>query len=508
MQRFALDGTNLSLDAVRRLLAPAPPLLTLKKAAETRVARAAAFVDDLARGETTVYGVNTGFGRLAHVRIPKKSLAGLQTRLVLSHAAGVGRALPFDEARLAVAVRAATLARGHSGVRLPTLRLLLELWNRDVTPYVPSRGSVCASGDLAPLAHIALTLLGRGDAFFGRRKLTASAALKKVDLRPVVLAPKEGLALINGTSVATAILARTLVHAQDLARLADAAAAMSLEALLGTDAPFDPRVHALRPHPGQCATARNMKKLLRGSRILPSHKESDHKVQDPYSLRCVPQVHGAARDGLAFAREVCERELNAVTDNPLLYPADGDVVSAGNFHGQHVALAADTAAMAIAELAAISERRIEQMVNPDLSKLPAFLARDPGLDSGFMMAQTTAAALVSENKTLAHPASVDSIPTSANQEDHVSMGMWAARKARNVLENARAVVAIELLCAAQALDWQELRAGRGVERVRTALRGRVPAMKKDRYLAGDIETTRAMIEDGSLLKAAGKLESF
>ncbi len=508
MQRFALDGDNLSLDAVRRFLAPAPPHLSLKKTAEKRVRRAAGFVRELTKGSATVYGVNTGFGRLANVRIPQNKLARLQTRLIVSHAAGVGRALPFEEARLAVAVRAATLARGHSGVQLPTLRLLLELWNRDVTPFVPSRGSVCASGDLAPLAHIALTLLGKGDAFSGRRKMAAKTALKRAGLAPITLEPKEGLALINGTSVATAILARTLVHAQDLVRLADAAAAMSLEALQGTDTPYDPRVHALRPHPGQAATARNLKKLLKGSRILPSHKESDHKVQDPYSLRCVPQVHGASRDGLRFTKEIIERELNAVTDNPLLFPDDGDVLSAGNFHGQHVALAADTAAMAIAELGSISERRIEQMVNPDLSSLPAFLATDPGLDSGFMMAQTTAAALVSENKTLAHPASIDSIPTSANQEDHVSMGMWAARKCRNILENARAVLAIELLCAAQALDWQQLRPGRSVGRVRNALREQVPKMKKDRYLARDIELTAAMIADGSLLKAAGALESF
>jgi histidine ammonia-lyase len=331
--------------------------------------------------------------------------------------------------------------------------------------------------------------------------MSASAALARARLKPLTLGPKEGLALINGTSVATAVLARVLVDAQDLVRLADVAAAMSLEALLGTDRAFDPRVQALRPHPGQVDTAANMRKLLRGSRILPSHRHSDHKVQDPYSLRCVPQVHGAARDGLAFAKSVVERELNAVTDNPILFAADGDVVSAGNFHGQHVALAADTAATALAELGAISERRIEQMVNPDLSNLPAFLAEEPGLNSGFMMAQTTAAALVSENKTLAHPASVDSIPTSANQEDHVSMAMWGARKCRMILENVRNVLAIEFLAAAQALDFSKLAPGRGVQGARACLRGEIPHLARDRYLARDIERAEALLKSGALLAA-------
>ncbi len=512
MARFELSGRNLSLDAVRTLLSDPPPRLGLAPGVQGRVERAARFVKELARGDRAVYGITTGFGRLAHVRIAPKDLARLQERLIVSHAAGVGPSLPAEDARLAVAVRAATLASGYSGVRPATLKALLSLWNRGVTPVVPSQGSVCASGDLAPLAHIALALLGRGDVLVRGQRVKASVALARAGLRPVKLAPKEGLALINGTSVATAVLARALVEAQDLVRLSDVAAAASIEALLGTDKPFDPRVQALRPHPGQAATASNVRKLLRGSRIVPSHRHSDHKVQDPYSLRCVPQVHGAARDGLAFAKAVCGRELNAVTDNPILFAADGDVVSAGNFHGQHVAIAADTAAMALAELGAISERRIEQMVNPDLSNLPAFLADEPGLDSGFMMAQTTAAALVSENKTLAHPASVDSIPTSANQEDHVSMAMWAARKCRMILENVRNVLAIEFLAAAQALDFQKLAPGRGVEAARRALRREIPHLAKDRYLAKDIERAATLLRDGTLLAAAerssGRLASF
>ena len=509
---LSLDGGNLSLGEARRLLGEPAPALRLAPKARARVARAARFVGELVRDGRTVYGITTGFGRLAHVRIEARDLAKLQENLVISHAAGVGEPLPLGETRLAMAVRAATLASGHSGVRPTTVDALLRLFNRGVTPVVPSQGSVCASGDLAPLAHIALVLLGKGEAYYRGRRMRGARALRQARLEPLRLAPKEGLALINGTAVATAVLARVLVLGQDLVRLADLAAAMTLEALLGTDVPFDARVHALRPHPGQVATARNVGRLLKGSRILPSHRHSDHKLQDPYSLRCVPQVHGAARDGLAFARQVCEREMNAVTDNPILFPAHGDVVSAGNFHGQHVALAADCAAAALAELGTISERRIEQMVNPDLSRLPAFLADDPGLNSGFMMAQTTAAALVSENKTLAHPASVDSIPTSANQEDHVSMGMWAARKAREVAVNVRRVLTIEFLAAAQALDFQKLEPGAGVEAARRALRVRVPHLARDRYLAGDLAAAEALLESGALLDAAerasGTLAAF
>jgi histidine ammonia-lyase len=509
---LALDGKNLSLDAVRRLLAPGPVRLELAPRVRRAVDRAARFVAELAEGERAVYGITTGFGRLASVRIAGEHIARLQEHLIVSHAAGVGEPLPLEEARLAIAVRAATLASGHSGVRPATLQLLLELFNRGVTPVIPKQGSVCASGDLAPLAHIALVLLGKGEAIVNGRRMGSAAALRRAGLEPVHLAPKEGLALINGTSVATAILALTLVRAQELVRLADLAAAMTVEALLGTDVPFDARVHRLRPHPGQVASARNLKRLLKSSRLLASHRASDHKVQDPYSLRCVPQVHGASRDGLAFARAICERELNAVTDNPILFPEDGDVVSAGNFHGQHVALAADVAGAALAELGSISERRIEQMVNPDLSKLPAFLADDPGLNSGFMMAQTTAAALVSENKTLAHPASVDSIPTSANQEDHVSMGLWAARKGRSILANVRRVLAIEFLASAQALDHHRLRPGKGVDAAHRTIRASVPHLARDRYLARDIATAEELLKSGELLAAtedaAGKLVSF
>jgi len=511
-----IDGHNLSLDSIRRLLAP-DASLELSQSAAVQVERAAKLVDELCDSGKTVYGITTGFGRLANVSIAKPDLASLQRHLIVSHAAGVGDPLPVEEARLALVVRANTLATGHSGIRPATLDLMLELFNRNLTPVIPSQGSVCASGDLAPLAHLALVLIGSGMVMTNRdnsdrHRVAGREALEQNGLAPVTLAPKEGLALINGTSVATAILARTLTQAQDLVRLADTAAAMTVEALQGSIVPFDARVHGLRPHPGQIATAQNVRLLLEGSAILPSHKDSDHKVQDPYSMRCVPQVHGACRDGLTFVRQVCERELNAVTDNPILFPDGGDVLSAGNFHGQHIALAADVAAMSIAELASISERRIEQMVNPDLSNLPAFLAREPGLNSGFMMAQTTAAALVSENKTLAHPASVDSIPTSANQEDHVSMGLWAARKCRDILKNTRNVLAIEFIAAAQALDFQKLRPGHGVEAARDTVRAKIAHLERDRYLARDILAANRMLESGELLTAvedaAGGLDSF
>ena len=506
-----LDGQSLSLDAVRRLCSE-DEQLTLSAGARVRVERASEFVQAMVDSGKTVYGITTGFGRLANVGIARENLAKLQKRLILSHAAGVGDPLPAEEALLTVAVRANTLASGHSGIRIETLELLLELFNRRLTPLIPAQGSVCASGDLAPLAHLALILIGNGRVLRGDERIPGGDALRDAGLEPIELAPKEGLALINGTTVATAILALTLARAQDLTRLADIAAAMSLEALKGTNKPFDARVHALRPHPGQIDTARNMEVLLEGSAILPSHRESDHKVQDPYSLRCVPQVHGASRDGLRFAREICEREMNAVTDNPLLFPDDGDTISAGNFHGQHVALAADVASMAIAELASISERRIEQMVNPDLSNMPAFLAEDPGLNSGFMMAQTTAAALVSENKTLAHPASVDSIPTSANQEDHVSMGMWAARKCRDILNNTRRVLAIEFLAAAQALDFEKLGPGKGVAAARNTMRKHIEHLDKDRYLAHDLYEAERLLQRGKILDAVrdavGELAAF
>ncbi len=457
------------------------------------------------------YGVNTGFGALAEVRVARADLAQLQLNLVRSHSTGVGR--PYDVAttRAMMLLRANVLLLGTSGVRAVVPDLLVAMLNRGVHPLVPEKGSVGASGDLAPLAHLALVLVGEGEASFDpdvspQRGPTVSGgvALDRAGLSPVALAPKEGIALINGTQAMTADAALTLQRACDLARVADVGAAASLDALLGTASAYDQRIHAARAHPGQIASAENLRLLLVGSHLIESHADCG-KVQDPYSLRCAPQVHGATRDALAYVQQVVERELNAATDNPLVFQVDGgiEIISGGNFHGQPVALAADHLTIAVAELANISERRVEQLVNPHLSAgLPPFLARNSGLESGFMIAQVTAAALVSENKVLAHPASVDSIPSSANREDHVSMGTIAARKAREVVGNVEYVLAIELLCAMQGLDLRRpLRSGTGVEAAHDCIRTEVPPLDCDRILHRDIEAVAAMVADRRLLDA-------
>jgi histidine ammonia-lyase len=399
-------------------------------------------------------------------------------------------------------LRAHVLARGHSGVRPLVVETLLGHLNADLLPIVPQQGSVGASGDLAPLAHLALLLLGEGEGLLRGELLPAAEAQRRAGLRPLVLGPKEGLALINGTQMTAAIGALALLEARDAAALADLAGACSLEALKGSHRAFDPRIHELRPHPGQIASASNLRALLADSEILRSH-DGCGRVQDAYSLRCMPQVHGAAREVLSFTGSVLGIEINAVTDNPIVFPESGDLLSGGNFHGEAPALALDALAMAAAEIASISERRIERLMNPALSGLPPFLTRDPGVNSGLMMAQVTAAALVSENKVLCHPASVDSIPTEAGQEDHVSMGPWAARKARTVVAHARRVLAIELLCACQALDLlRPLKPGRGVAAAFDRVRRDVPFMETDRVLASDIRDVEALLASGAVRAAA------
>lgn len=451
----------------------------------------------------TYYGINTGFGALARTRVAPDALDRLQENLILSHAVGVGPAVPRPIARLMLRLKVHALGLGNSGVSMPTFERLLTFAERDLVPVVPSRGSLGASGDLAPLAHLALPLLGRG-AFWtadGTAERPAAAVLAEEGLAPIRLAPKDGLALINGTQLMAAYGAHVLVRAQRLLPLADVLAAMSLEALQGSLTPFDARIQAVRPHPGQAAVAENVRRLLVGSEILESHRHCG-KVQDPYSLRCVPQVHGASRDALAHAAEVVEREINGVTDNPLVFAEGGPpVVSGGNFHGQPLALALDYAAIALAELASISERRTYLLLEGN-DGLPPFLMRETGLNSGFMMPQYTAAALVSENKVLCHPASVDSIPSSRGQEDHVSMGSVAALKLLQVLENVEHVLAVELMTAAQALDYRApLRPGRGVERAHAAARARIPHRERDDDLAGDLARARELVLDGSLLEA-------
>lgn len=499
--RIELTGRTLTREEVVAV-ARHGALVVLTEEARRQVHAARELVERLAASDRPTYGVNTGFGSLAEVPIDRGDLERLQHNLIVSHAAGVGAPLPADEVRALMVCRANVLAGGHSGVREETLDHLVALLNAGVIPEVPSRGSVGASGDLAPLAHLALPLIGRGSAFVDGRRVSGVEALARAGLQPLVLQAKEGLALVNGTQAMLAVGVLALHDAEVAAQIADVTGAMTLESLLGSHRPFLSEVHAVRPHPGQAEVAKRIRSLVAGSEINRSHQAECDRVQDPYSLRCIPQVHGTVREGLAFVRGVLDRELNAATDNPLLFPETGEVVSAGNFHGQPLAQALDLLAITTAQLATISERRIEQLVNPALSHLPPFLMRNSGLNSGFMLAQVTAAALVSENRVLAHPACVDTIPSSAGREDHVSMGMAAALKARQVVDHVRSVLAIELLCAAQALDLRRpLRSGAGVEAAHAAIRGRVPFMEEDRELHLDIAAARAVIDDGSLLEA-------
>ncbi len=484
-------------------LSRADARIALSPQSRARVRDCRAVVDRAVAGGATMYGINTGFGKLAGVRIADEQLAQLQKNLLLSHATGVGEPLRLEQSRLAFALRIHNLALGFSGVRPVLLEQAIALWNDGFVPVIPQQGSVGASGDLAPLSHMALPLLGYGHVHAGGEVITGAEALRRLKRTPLELREKEGLALINGTQIMTAIGCLVLHEALLVAKAADVACAMTVEALRGSEKPFQARLHDLRPHVGQLATAENLRRLLAGSKIVPSHADCA-RVQDAYSLRCAPQVHGAAKDGMRYALEVLVTEANSVTDNPLVF-GDGDVVSGGNFHGQPVSQAMDFLTIAVATLANISERRIEQLVNPDISGLPPFLARNPGLESGFMIPQVVAASLASENKSLAHPASVDTIPTSANREDHVSMGVTAARHADLVVANTAKVLGIELLCAAQGLDLGEpLRPGVGVHAAYSALRARVAALDGDRFLAPDLAAAEAMVRDGSIVRAVEK----
>ncbi len=478
--------------------------LAVSSSAQRRVAQSREVVERaVTRGER-VYGVTTGFGRLASVSIPVAQQAELQRNLILSHAVGVGPSLSLPETRLFLACRINALAKGYSGIRWETLRALLTLYNKQLLPVIPEQGSVGASGDLAPLAHLALVLIGEGHAWSREKKISGKQAMTRAGLKPLHLQAKEGLALINGTQLMLAIGAAAWLDARRLADAADVAGAMTLEALQGCPDAFRPELHAVRPHPGQRLVAKRLRTLTAGSQLM----GKAGRVQDAYSLRCMPQVHGAVRDALSYIEGVLLCELNSATDNPLVFPSPhppqvhwtwvpstrgegklkGSILSGGNFHGQPLSLALDVLGIAVAQLAVISERRIERLVNPDLSGLPPFLIQDSGLQSGLMMAQVTAAALTSENKVYAHPASVDSIPTSANQEDMVSMGVTAARKARTIVHNVRLVLAIELLAAAQALEFSlPKKPGRLVAQAYREIRRLVRPLKEDRILAGDIQ---------------------
>ncbi|TMB61943.1 MAG: histidine ammonia-lyase [Chloroflexi bacterium] len=500
MTTLRLTGHDLSIADVISV-ARGNVAVALDRAAEHRASQAAKVVAELAKGDAPVYGVNTGFGDLATVRVPHERLRELQRNLVRSHSVGLGDPLPADVVRAVLLLRANTLAAGRSGVRVATIQLVLDMLNNGVLPVIPAHGSVGASGDLAPLAHAALVLIGEGEAMVGDQRISGSEALRRKGLSPIELGPKEGVALINGTQVMSAIGCLALHDAEVLATTADIVGAMSAEALRATDVAWDAALNEARPHPGQLLVAANLRALMNGSPNVASHRTNDPRVQDPYSVRCMPQVHGASRDALAYTRRVLEIEINAVTDNPLVFAETARVTSGGNFHGQPVAIALDLATIAVAELADISEARIDRMTNGHTSGLPPFLTSEAGTNSGFMVAQYTAAALVTENRLRSFPASVESLPTSAGMEDHVSMGVHAAHKLTAVVRNTRDVLAIEALCAAQGLDLLGATTASGVEEARHVIRERVPALARDRVLAPDVVAIAEVIARERLLAA-------
>jgi histidine ammonia-lyase len=503
MESLLLDGQSLTLAQIEAVALNAQPV-ALAPQANHRIAQSRSLIESILAAGQTVYGVNTGFGKLSDVRIPDGSLAQLQTNLVRSHAGGVGQPLSEPESRAMLLLRANVLAKGFSGCRVELVELLLALLNAGVHPVIPEKGSVGASGDLAPLAHLALVVIGEGEAFYRGERIPGSEALKRAGLKPLALAAKEGLALLNGTQAMTAVGALAVARAIRLARLADGSGAMALEALMGTPAAFDPRIHDARPHSGQKAAAAHLLQLLHGSEIREAHREHDSRVQDAYCLRCMPQVHGAVRGALQHVRSILEIESGSATDNPLVFPGpdgstEGSVLSGGNFHGAPLAYAFDYAAIALTDLASITERRIDRLLNPDINEgLPAFLSPDPGLSSGFMMAQIVAAALINECQVLAHPSSTGSIPTSGGKEDHVSMGMTGALKLRQIVEHAERIVAIELMCAAQGLEHRRpLMSGREVEGIYKSIRATIPRLEQDRVLATDIDALAAAVRAGA-----------
>jgi histidine ammonia-lyase len=469
-------------------------------------ASAAAVKRILAKGEP-VYGINTGFGKLASVRIDDSDLATLQRNIVLSHCTGVGEPLPVSVTRLMIALKLASLAQGASGVQPETVAMLESLLTRDLIPVIPSQGSVGASGDLAPLAHLAAAMIGVGEAIVGGARLSAMDALNKVGLAPITLGPKEGLALLNGTQFSTACALAGLFDVETVFQSALVSGALSTEAAKGSDTPFDPRVHELRRHRGQIECAAALRSLMAGSRIRASHLVGDPRVQDPYCLRCQPQVMGATLDLLRYAATTLEVEANGVSDNPLIFAETNEALSGGNFHAEPVAFAADTIAIALCEIGSIAERRIAMLIDPALSGLPAFLTAKPGLNSGLMLPQVTAAALVSENKQRAYPASVDTIPTSANQEDHVSMAAHGSRRLLAMARNAASVVGIELLTATQGCDFHgNLKSSAALEAVRSAVRERIPHLTDDRYLHTDMRHAIELVRDGAIIEAVAPLK--
>ncbi|MFO7660846.1 MAG: histidine ammonia-lyase [Candidatus Cloacimonadaceae bacterium] len=497
MQNIKIDGNTLTLEMIHAVAVHEVKVSLSEEAAE-KVIKCRDYVDKIISEGRIIYGLTTGFGKFSNVTISSRHIDELQENLIMSHAISVGQ--PYDRAqtRAIMLLRANVLAKGHSGIKLQTLQSLIDMLNAGIHPVIPRQGSVGASGDLSPLSHLALVLIGKGKAEYKGKVISGKAALKKAGIQPIKLAAKEGLALNNGTQVMTGIGVLAYLEAENLIRSADLIAAMSIDAMKGTTKAFDELIHNLRPHQGQIQSANNILTVLNNSQLRKSHLDCGN-VQDPYSLRCTPQVHGAVRDALQYVKTTLEIEINSATDNPLIFPDEDKVISGGNFHGEPLAISLDTMAIALSELANISERRIEQILNPHLNRgLPAFLALRPGIYSGMMIAQVTAAASVSENKVLAHPASVDSIPTSANQEDHVSMGSISANKVLQIVENVNTVLAIELMAAAQALDYRKIPSSPVIEQVKSELRKSVKQLKRDRIMYEDLNFIKSWLKSNQI----------
>lgn len=507
MRKLVIDGVNLSYDQIVDVAINSPKDIQVSVSTESRekIIASREYVKKIVDKNKPVYGINTGFGALSDVHIPKEDLAKLQVNLIRSHCTGVGAPFSREVTRAIMLLRANCLASGFSGVNPDAIDLILDFLNHDIIPVVPSKGSVGASGDLAPLSHIALCLIGEGQVVFEGKTVKSDFAIHQIGKEPISLGPKDGLALINGTAVMAALGSLAIHKADKIMKYADIVAALTCDGVRGTLRAYDERIHKLKPHPGQIASASNLRTLLSESQVMNSHEECG-KVQDPYSLRCVPQVHGACRQTLKHIKEVFSYELNAVTDNPLIFIQDDDVISGGNFHGEAIAMAMDYLAMGVAEICNISERRVEKMMNPVFSELPAFLIESSGLNSGLMIAHVTAAALTSENKYLCHPASIDSIPTSTDKEDHVSMGVTSGRKLLEVIDNAYSCIAIEFLCASQALEFQRPnKSSTALEAVHAIIRKHVPFIEEDRVFNIDIENIRKLMETDEILNAVEKL---
>lgn len=497
MKKVVIDGQSLTIDKVLDVARFGAEVVISEEAA-IKVEKARQFVDELVDSKKVVYGITTGFGKFSDVVISKEETKDLQRNLIISHACGVGNPFSEEIARAIMLLRVNNLSKGHSGVRPVTIQTLVDMLNKGVNPIIPEKGSLGASGDLAPLSHMVLVMIGLGEATYKGERMSGAEAMKQAGITPIELTSKEGLALINGTQVMTAVGTIAAYEAIQLVKLSDISAALTLEALNGITDAFDPRLHQVRPHQGQIDTAANMLRLVEESGL--TTRQGEIRVQDAYTLRCIPQIHGASKDALNFVVDKINIEINAVTDNPILFPEDGVAFSGGNFHGQPMALPFDFLGIALSEVANVSERRIERLVNPQLSGLPAFLTPHGGLHSGFMIAQYAAAALVSENKVLAHPASVDSIPSSANQEDHVSMGTIAARKAKEILFNAQNVIAIELLCAAQAIDFNDAsKLGKGTAVAYKCIREIVDKIEEDRVMNVDFNKIYDIIKSNVIL---------